>query len=321
MTEGEGGLQPRPGWLPQQMERLRRPGLDFDVIEYPNLIDSSAIRLAHWNMIIRDIAAGYDAYDGFVVIHGTDTMAYTASALAFSLPGLGKPVILTGSQLPLSHPRSDGWGNLADALEAACQSDLHEVALAFDRLLLRGCRARKLDVEAFRGFGSPNYPPLAEFAISPRWHRQRWLKAGVPWAPRLLDESVRVAAFFLTPGISAALIGEMLADARLDGALLLGYGCGNAPDDPALLAGVAAASAAGCPVLTLTQATHGAVAVGAYAASAALARAGAIAAGDMTPEAALAKLSVLCGQEPGVWQSGLKTSLAGEMSLSWLPKK
>ncbi|XLM21840.1 asparaginase domain-containing protein, partial [Chromobacterium piscinae] len=108
-------------------------------------------------------------YDGFVVIHGTDTMAYTASVLAFALQGLAKPVVLTGAQLPLVHPRSDGWANLADALEAACQPDLNEVAIAFNRLLLRGCRARKLDVEHFDGFNSPNAEPLAEFAIHAHW--------------------------------------------------------------------------------------------------------------------------------------------------------
>jgi len=314
MCPGPDGLEPRRGWLPAQLERLRRPGLDFDVIEYPQLIDSSAIRLEHWNAIIRDIAAGYDSYDGFVVIHGTDTMAYTASALAFALRGLARPVILTGSQLPLTHPRSDGWGNLADALEAACQRDLHEVALAFDRLLLRGCRARKLDVEAFRGFDSPNCPPLAEFAIETRWHRAHWRSAGEAWAPQTVDESARVAAFFLTPGASAALIGESLASARLDGAIVLGYGCGNVPDDPALLAGVAAASKAGCSVLTLSQAPRGGVAVGAYAASAALARAGAIAGADMTPEAALAKLTLLCGYPPDARRRALAQSLAGELT-------
>ncbi|KIA79346.1 L-asparaginase, partial [Chromobacterium piscinae] len=132
------GLAPVPGLLPRLLQRFERPGLEFDIVEFAQLIDSSAITPRQWNEIIDALVSRYAQYDGFVVIHGTDTMAYTASVLAFALQGLAKPVVLTGAQLPLVHPRSDGWANLADAFEAACQPDLHEVAIAFNRLLLRG---------------------------------------------------------------------------------------------------------------------------------------------------------------------------------------
>jgi L-asparaginase len=318
MDHTPAGLAPVPGLLPRLLERLRVPGRELDLIEYPQLIDSSAITPAHWNRMIADIASRYANYDGFVIIHGTDTMAYSASVLAFALRGLAKPVVLTGSQLPLVHPRSDGWSNLADAFEAASQPDLHEVAIAFDRLLLRGCRARKLDAASFSGFNSPNDAPLANFGIAAHWHRARWLPAGSePFAPVTLNESAKVAAMMLTPGAGAELFGRWLQQGGLDGALLLSYGNGNAPADPALLAGVGAASAAGTLVLNLTQVVHGAVEVGAYAASQPLAQAGAIPGADMTPEAALAKLTVLSSLDWPVERkrAALAESWCGEFSL------
>ena len=165
MDDTEHGLAPVPGLLPRLIERIVHRDISLEVVEYPELIDSSAITLAHWNRIIGDIVRHYDQYDGFIVVHGTDTMAYTASILAFALQGIGKPVVLTGSQLPLVRARSDGWNNLADALEAASQPDLHEVVIVFSSVMLRGCRARKVDAARFHGFDSPNCPVLAEFGI------------------------------------------------------------------------------------------------------------------------------------------------------------
>ncbi|UGA38790.1 asparaginase domain-containing protein [Chromobacterium haemolyticum] len=136
--------------------------------------------------------------------------------LAFALRGLAKPVVLTGAQLPLLHPRSDGWNNVADALEAASQPELHEVAIAFDRLLLRGSRARKLDVEHFAGFGSPNAEPLARFAIHPHWNKAAWLPGEGEFQPKALREDLSIACLFLSPGQGAALAG------RADGGPCLG---------------------------------------------------------------------------------------------------
>ncbi|WP_293761400.1 asparaginase [uncultured Aquitalea sp.] len=317
MDQTPDGLAPKPGLLPRLLERFLKPDLQFDVVEYPSLIDSSAITPAHWNQLLGDLSRERDRYDGFVVIHGTDTMAYTASLLAFALRGFGKPVVVTGSQLPLVHPRSDGWSNIADALEAACQRDLAEVVIAFDRLLLRGCRARKLDAAGFSGFASPNAAPLARFGIQADWRRELWRKPdGDRFVPMALDERLRVACLFLTPGHGATLMGQMLAEDRLDGAALMSYGNGNAPAEPALLDGVAALSARGGAVLNLTQVTVGAVEVGAYAASQPLARAGAVPGADMTPEAAVAKLTVLLSQglRGEALRARLAENLAGEIS-------
>ncbi|WP_114154760.1 asparaginase [Chromobacterium haemolyticum] len=316
MTETPDGLAPSPGLLPGLLERFRRPGLDFDVVEFDELIDSSAIEPHHWNRIIAALAERYGDYDGFVVIHGTDTMAYTASVLAFALRGLAKPVVLTGAQLPLLHPRSDGWNNVADALEAASQPELHEVAIAFDRLLLRGSRARKLDVEHFAGFGSPNAEPLARFAIHPHWNKAAWLPGEGEFQPKALREDLSIACLFLSPGQGAALAGRLMTDPALDAAVLMSYGSGNAPADPALLNGVKALTARGGAVLNITQAPRGAVEVGAYAASQPLARAGAVAGADLTPEAALAKLHVLlsAGLSGPQLAAQLARPLRGEMS-------
>ncbi|MBV8047443.1 MAG: asparaginase [Paludibacterium sp.] len=294
MADTPEGLAPAPGLLPRLIARLPEGRCELDIVEYPQLIDSSAITPAHWRQIVGDIVGRRDQFDGFIVVHGTDTMAYTASMLAFALQGLAKPVVVTGSQLPLIRPGSDGWTNLSDAIEAACQPDLQEVVIVFDRVMLRGCRARKVDAAGFHGFDSPNCPPLAEFGIVPAWHRARWRSASGALSDQAPQLDANVAAFFLTPGAGAGLIGAALSAQPLDGAVLMSYGNGNAPDDEALLAGVSAAAARGTLVLNITQALRGAVAPGAYAASQPLVRAGAVPGGDLTPEAAVAKLLWVC---------------------------
>lgn len=315
MDDSPAGLAPAPGLLPRLIGRLDDPRFEVEVLEYADLIDSSAITPAHWNRIIDDISAHREAFDAFVVVHGTDTMAYTASVLAFALRGLGKPVVLTGSQLPLVRARSDGWNNLADAFEAACQPLLREVVVVFDRVMLRGCRARKVNAAGFHGFDSPNCPPLAAFGMVPRWYRERWRQEETPWTPQRIDTQLRIGAFFLTPGAGAALIGQALQDPLLSGAVLMSYGNGNAPDDTALCAGIRAASARGCPVLNITQAMTGAVEPGAYAASQPLVCAGALPGEDLTPEAALAKLYWLLSSplESAARQAWLARDWVGEM--------
>lgn len=316
MGQTPQGLAPLPGLLPQQLTRLARDGVSWEVREYAPLLDSSAITLADWQRLVADIAANYAQFDGFVVIHGTDTMAYSASVLAFALQGLAKPVVVTGSQLPLIHPRSDGWSNLADAIEAACQEDLHEVVISFNRLLLRGVRARKLDAAGFAGFDSPNAPALAQFGIDVQWQRHLWRRSTGTLrvvSPAALD----IRCGMLLPGAMAGAFGRWLAQDTPDAAIVLSYGSGNTPADADLLAGVRAATAQGCVVLNLTQCVRGAVAVGAYAASQPLAQAGAVAGGDMTPEAAQAKL--LCLLSQGLSAADVRAALlrdyCGEMTI------
>lgn len=286
------GLEPAPGLLPKLIKRLPLERCALTVLEYPDLVDSACITLNHWRSWIGDIVKYYEEYDGFVVIHGTDTMAFTGSMLAFALQGLSKPVVLTGSQLPLVHPRSDGWNNLTDAIETACQADLAEVVIVFDHWVIRACRARKWDATGFKGFTSPNAPLLGEFGIKPAWFREQWLSQRQSLVPLSISD-VRVASFFLTPGTSASLFGQLLEDTALQGVILLTYGNGNVPPDTTLLNGVRAATERGVLLVNLTQATRGGVVLGEYAASLPLAQAGALSGADMTPEAALAKLTWL----------------------------
>ena len=255
MTETPDGLAPSPGLLPGLLERFRRPGLDFDVVEF-EVIDSSAIEPRHWNRIIAALAERYHDYDGFVVIHGTDTMAYTAGVLAFALRGLAKPVVLTGAQLPLLHraptagtmsptrwkrPASRHCTKSPSPSTACCCAYAAPQAgrRAFRRLWRAQCRAA----------GPLRHPPALEPGrLAARAGRIQALT---------LREDLSIACLFLSPGQGAALAGRLMADPALDAAVLMSYGSGNAPADPTLLAGVRALTARGGAVLNITQAPRG----------------------------------------------------------------
>ncbi len=316
MNYTEQGLQPIPGLFREQLNQLEPDkNVHVDLIEYEQLIDSSDVRLEHWQRMIRDVSDNYEQYDGFIVIHGTDTMAYTASILAFALRGLDKPVILTGSQLPLIHRRSDGWSNLMDALFAACREDLNEVAIAFNHKLLRGCRAQKVSTYRFFGFDSVDEEPLAEFGININWFTKRWLKATrfsfapvVPHPAKILDLSMR-------PGFTTDFIAETLHNAELDAVVLQTYGSGNIPiHNKKLVSGLKAAVERGTIIVNITQVIEGRVSND-YASSA-LHDLGIVSGCDMTIEAALAKLQVLlsCKMSKNNIKAALSENLVGELS-------
>ena len=316
MNYTEQGLQPIPGLFREQINQLEPDkNVHVDLIEYEQLIDSSDVRLEHWQRMIRDVSENYEQYDGFIIIHGTDTMAYTASILAFALRGLDKPVILTGSQLPLIHRRSDGWSNLMDALFAACREDLNEVAIAFNHKLLRGCRAQKVSTYRFFGFDSVDEEPLAEFGININWFTKRWLKATrfsfapvVPHPAKILDLSMR-------PGFTTDFIAETLHNAELDAVVLQTYGSGNIPiHNKKLVSGLKAAVERGTIIVNITQVIEGRVSND-YASSA-LHDLGIVSGCDMTIEAALAKLQVLlsCKMSKNNIKAALSENLVGELS-------
>src|SRR5262245_14807256 len=169
MRQGAGGWEPAPGLLPELMRAMHElQGSDvrqFTIHEFARLRDSSNMTPEDWNAIGRDIAEHYEAFDGFVVLHGTDTMAYTASALSFMLEGLAKPVVLTGSQIPLCETRNDARSNLLNALLVAGRGDVPEVSLCFGRQLMRGNRVVKLHAGGLDAFATPDYPPLGELGI------------------------------------------------------------------------------------------------------------------------------------------------------------
>ena len=269
-------------------------------------LDSSDLQPHHWVDMARAIHEAFyspasedDAdmrYDGAVIVHGTDTMAYTASALAFLLPGLDRPVILTGSQAPLLDVRTDARANLVDACHLATMP-IPEVAIAFSSQLLRGCRAKKLDAWGMSAFGSPCCPPLAELGI------------GVDIAPHVLpkrplrpfDARIEPRVFMLRtfPGLDPSVLFAILAqDVR--GLVIEAFGAGNVPRlENSLVPAIEAATKKGVPVVIVSQSPRGAVDLARYQGGVAAAKAGAISAGDMTSEAALTKLMITLGRLAG----------------------
>ena len=280
MSRTPDGYAPAPGFLAAQMVAMpeladpRMPG--YDIHEYDPLLDSSNMRPADWVRIGQDIVAHYDDYDGFLVLHGTDTMAYTASALPFFLQGLRKPVIVTGSQIPLCEIRNDARANLITSMLIAAEYPVPEVCLYFGGKLLRGCRAVKVDADGLDAFDSPKYPPLGvagvEIQIDPACGRSRFAPhqdaaaVRVTSAPGLSLAAPRaeatVGAFRLFPGLAPDLLRNVLQP-PLQGLVLEAYGVGNGPDrDADLLAALAEAISRGVVIVVITQCLRGRGALG-----------------------------------------------------------
>jgi lysophospholipase len=335
MREGPRGFAPMRGALEEEL--LCHPPLSdasfprfttapfedgtrvhYDVIEYEHLLDSANLDLSHWARFARDIAEHYDAYDGFVVLHGTDTMAYSASALSFLLENLEKPVVLTGSQIPLSRVRSDGMDNLLTALWMAARSRIPEVMLAFHHRVLRGNRSTKRNAVDFDAFDSPNHPPLAEVGVKLRVFREIALPAPSSVFHVSSELSPNVAALRIYPGITSQILENFLRP-PLEGLVLETYGTGNAPDARRdLLDLIGAAIARGVIVVNVTQCFKGAVHP-AYQSGRALSELGVLSGADLTPEAALTKLCWLLGKADLSREERcrlLVTPLRGEMSVS-----
>jgi L-asparaginase len=327
MLHGRDGYYPAPGYLQKQMRampELRHDSMpSFTINEYKPLLDSSNMTPRHWVKIANDIAEHYDDYDGFVVLHGTDTMAYTASALPFLLEGLAKPVIITGSQIPLCEIRNDARENLITSLLIASQDDVPEVCLYFGGILLRGCRAVKVSADGFAAFASPNVPPLGMVGIDIEINHalvRRPRARGKLRAHDLRGMPV-VSALRLFPGISPELVRNILRP-PLKGLVLEAYGVGNGPDhDDAFLAALADATSRGVVIVDCTQCLEGTVDLGEYAAGTALARSGVISGFDMTAEAALAKLYYLFSRGYGTERvkREMQRDLRGEMTVPARP--
>lgn len=323
-TGGTIGMQPSPqGYVPCAglAERLaahlalgdpyRLPA--FDVIEMQPLIDSAELMPEAWNRLVALLESHWPRYDAFVVLHGTDTMAYSAAALSFMLGALNKPVIFTGSQIPLGEPRSDALNNVVSTLQLAAHPDTpREVSLAFHDRLLRGNRACKVRTQGLDAFDSPNFPWLGELGIGIALNTDSVLPAGVPnFAPLNLDPDA-VALLPLHPGMSLRRAKALLADETLKGLVLYSYGVGNPPSfEGELLSALTAANERGVALLNVTQCAQGEVVQGAYATGAALNKAGVIAGSDITLEAAIAKLTVLIGQ--GLVGPTLRKALSAPM--------
>lgn len=310
--------------LIQAVPGLSSIGADIEAYCFEHLIDSSDMGPDGWIHIAQVIEKRYADFDGFVVLHGTDTMAYTASALSFMLENLDKPVILTGSQLPIGVLRSDGKDNLINALEMAAATDengqalLREVAVVFGSKLFRGNRITKFSAESFSAFVSANFPPLAQSGVHIKWYCPA---AGHPADGKRLiahtDLEVNVLIVKVHPGMSAEALGLILNTPGLKGVVLATYGSGNAPTSPAFAQTLADAVQRGIAILNVTQCTEGAVEMGKYAASNPLKAAGVVSGYDMTTEAAVTKMMYVLGLRRPFEETRrlLSTPLRGEMTV------
>lgn len=265
----------------------------WDVVDMDPLLDSSNITVHEWNAIGAMIAEHYEAYDGFVVLHGTDTMAYTASALSFTLRNNRKPVILTGSQIPLCEIRTDARDNLITAMMVASDDRVHEVCLYFGGKLLRGNRSIKYSADDLIAFESPDFPPLAEAGIEIRYNTSLLLPPGEGAFSLQTLQNVPIGVIKVFPGIQFELFDSIMTE-RLKGIVIETFGAGNIPGDAdRVLPIVRKASENGTIIIVCSQCPHGTVMLGAYETSATLKKAGAVSGYDITTEAAVAKLYYL----------------------------
>ena len=312
MKQTPKGYAPVAGWMESQLRsiyafqdptappRTMPPARDgrvirYDIIEYEPLLDSANMETHHWVKIAKDIEKHYQEYDGFVVLHGTDTMAYTASALSFMLVNLRKTVVLTGSQIPLSEVRNDAESNLLGALTMAGLYEIPEVCLYFDNQLFRGNRCQKYDASGLGAFRSANLPPLATVGIhiDVAWH----LVLAAPARPLMLRTIAEqnVVALRLFPGIRTEILNNFLQP-PVKGVVLETYGAGNVPATrPDFMAVLKSATDRGIIIVNCTQCFQGSV-TSDYVAGAVLNQVGVISGHDMTPEAALTKLAYLLSQ-------------------------
>lgn len=300
--------------------------LDYEIsnFQFAKPIDSSAMNPSHWAEIAEVIEQKYDEVDGFVVLHGTDTMAYTASALSFMLENLNKPVIVTGSQLPIGEVRTDGEENLITALQIAAAEDengepmVREVAILFENYLWRGNRSTKSSADNFNAFKSNNYPELARIGLDINFKREYLWRGKVEGKLKVkypMDTNVMFLTLF--PGISELVVRHVLSTPGIKGVVLKSFGAGNAPNEAWFLDVVRQAIERGVVVVNITQCTNGCVMPMRYVTGKELSDAGCVSGYDLTSEAAITKLMYLLGQ--GLSAEEVKrrmaTSLCGEMTI------
>lgn len=320
MIKTEKGYAPKSGTFEEELRKIEDLSSSelplWDMIEMSPLLDSSDITVTQWNRIGRLIYDNYQSYDGFVVLHGTDTMAYTASALSFMLEGLSKPVVLTGSQIPMCEIRSDGRDNIISSMLIASSGRVCEVCLYFGGHLLRGNRSTKLSADGLLAFSSPNFPHLAEAGITIKYNE---VVAYEPTCRELTFhpfKEIPIGVIKVFPGIQFSLFESIMTE-KLTGVVIETFGAGNIPGGGgALLPIIKKAFENGTVVTVCSQCPQGTVSLGAYETSSELKKAGAINGYDMTTEAAVAKLYYLFSRysEKDEIKENMEKNLRGEIS-------
>ena len=295
--------------------------LDIATLEEP--IDSSNVLPAHWKDMAELIGRHYQSYDGFVILHGTDTMAYSASALSFMLQHLAKPVVFTGAQVPIGQIRTDARYNLITAMEIAGAGKngrpyVPEVCICFGNYVLRGNRSKKVESTHFDAFKSENYPPLAEAGVDMDYNHHYIAQARPSAGLRVVSQlEERVVILKLFPGLNEQIVRCLLLSSEVKGVVLETYGAGNAPTQPWFLDCLQLALERGVLILSVSQCDEGRVNQGLYETSRYLKEIGVIGGSDITAEAAITKMMVVLGMDLPLPQKRhlLALSLCGEMTL------
>jgi L-asparaginase len=310
--------------LKEHVPELKRLGYNVSVYQFEPPMDSSDMGPEGWQKIVGIIADNYSSYDGFVILHGTDTMSYTASALSFMLENLGKPVIFTGSQLPIGMLRTDGKENLITAIEIAAAKEngqpiVPEVCIFFENTLLRANRTRKVNADNFNAFRSYNYPPLAKVGVHIKYDTAQiyYPELRKPLKPHyLLDRNITILKIF--PGMSPHVIESILQAPGLKGVVMETFGSGNAPREAWFFRLLKDAVARGLVIVNITQCVAGCVEMHRYETGQHLMDAGVVSGYDSTTESAVVKLMFLFGHglSPDEVKEHMNCSLIGEITIS-----
>ena len=309
--------------LLDRIPELSHLDCDIETVTFETPIDSSDMNPKYWIQMAAIIEENYDKFDGFVVLHGSDTMSYSASALSFMLENLAKPIIFTGSQLPIGHLRTDAKENLITSIQIASLQDaqgnpqIKEVGLYFEYKLYRANRTTKINAEHFEAFSSLNYPPLAESGVHLKIFKENLWRPIEGKALKVYKEiDNNIALIKLFPGITSASLEGFLASNTIKAIILETYGAGNAPTEAWFLRFLHKIKEKGIIIVNVTQCSGGKVIMGQYETSVALKNLGIISGKDITTEAAIAKLMYLLGRkiDQSEFKKMFETEIRGEMS-------